>query len=335
MPSTLHYKKNMLWVTLLTLGISTLTNSALASTDCYFRLSPRKYELSEVRSEIEYLESVIQGFEANERKYATEAVQFYLPRTRNAKSVIRDLAYTLNFVEMNPREGWGDELKYQLVRVFAEIQSRKFRVTNGVDGYPEDIRSYFLKNYETYRPLINRHLSTYHSAYFFAPCPSGTPYYFFYLIAALDRLKSQAPQVSVRDILKGAGFRRLEGARLFSRRFYHAGTERLPAIRIVAPPCNVNGTSPEVIDYEYDPTVQGWKKAGFTKSENLDIYQWFTEGFSDFGHHESVRWRVTTDSLYEAYQEKQFRRFRSLLQQQGIFAELPTILERECHNNDD
>ena len=125
MPSIHHHKKTMLRAILVTLGVFSLPFSALASTDCFFRLSPSKYSLSEVRPEIDYLESVIPGFGTIAQQYAIDTVHFYLPRTRNAKSVIKDLAYTLQFIERNPQEGWNNELRYRkCLRVGVDVGQR-------------------------------------------------------------------------------------------------------------------------------------------------------------------------------------------------------------------
>lgn len=307
-----------------------ISSKAHSSTNCYSRLSPIPFDVSFLNDELAYLEFAVSNFDEVERQYANDAIYFYIPRMRNAKSLMKDLAYTLKAIDGNPREGWGDDLRYQLIHVFSGIQHWRLHVTKGVGSVPNGLRNYFLDNYDAYRPLLDYHLSAYHTAHFFDPCPSGTPYHFFFNLAALELAKTQPASISPQDILKGAGFRQLEGSTQYRRTYYYVGPERAPTIRMVLPNC-VSGTiGPVVLDFEYNPTLGDWEKIDLQARSSLNLYGWFADGFSDFGHGEVNKWRISTDGLYQAYQNEQEKRFLDAMALQGISIKMPNIDNWEC-----
>ncbi len=103
-----------------------------------------------------YLKATIAQFDEIERSYAQDALQFYIPRMRNPKSLIQDLAYVIQTIDANPVEGWGDDMRFQLIRVF-----RMFRIGScvhpmGLAGIPDDSGPFF----ERIVRLWNRSLIT-------------------------------------------------------------------------------------------------------------------------------------------------------------------------------
>ncbi len=178
-------------------------------------------------------------------------------------------------------------------------------------------------------------LQRYHSAHFFDPCPNSTPYYFFYRLAVLDLAQQGLAQQGKRsgsavDVLEHVGFRRLEGSRLYARNYYLASKKRRPLFRTVRPNCDNLSDIPLVLDFELNVEEMTWEKVDLQKSSKMNLYQWFGGGFSDYGHYEKFKWRVSTDEFYERYQQEHKDQFLSSLEQKGISTTLPDLSKWEC-----
>lgn len=312
-----------------------------AVLNCYFRLSTQPYDVSSLHEVMSYLDTVIDTFDAVERDYARDAVHFYMPRMRNPKSLIQDLSHALKVIDENPKEGWGNDLRHQLIQVFSDIQNLGLRGTGGSDGPHGELAEYLLGNYDTYRPLLDHFMSAFHSAYFFDPCPAGTPYAFFENIVSSNTMQAlidAAPKpgaigLSYSDLFKNVGFRTLEGSPMHHRTHYYIGTERPPTVRMIVQNCDPEVSIPVILEFEYNADSMDWQKIDLQKQRpnvgrGLDKYSWFFDDRS----RPSVTFRpmVLTEALFVALQDSQEKRFLDMMQQQGISAKMPDISKWDC-----
>ena len=319
-----------LWITPIILFAMSVS-FARASTDCYFRLSAKEYDVSLLTTEMAYLADVVAGFKGAERHYAEDSIHFVIPRMRNPKSLIQDLTYALKAIDETSSTDVRNQLKYQLIHVFSNIQNWRLRVANGVDGNPSALTEHLLSNYENYEELLKHLVGRYHAAYFFDPCPTGTPYNYFAHVHTLKLAETPKASISVRDVFDGIEILALEGSKLYRRNSYYLGENTLPAIRVILPSCENDNHQPIVRDFEYNREVEKWTKADFEMRFGLNKYEWFGGGFGDRGNRAETMWRVTTDKLHEAYQKNQAEIFLGLMLNQGVSVDLPDIAKMECY----
>lgn len=315
-----------------------------AFLNCYFRLSTQPYDVSSLQEDMSYLDEVIDTFDAAERDYARDAVHFYMPRMRNPKSLIQDLSHALKVIDANPKEGWGNDLRYQLIQVFSDPQHYGLRGTRRPDGNHNDLGEYLLGNYDTYRPLMDHIMTAFHSAYFFDPCPHGTPYAFFAQISGtvtMNALRAAAPKqrtigLSSADRFKNVGFRALEGSPMHHRTHYYIGTERPPTVRMIVQNCDPEVNIPVILEFEYNAESMDWQKIDLQQRHRNDRrrgmskYNWFGD---DQGKISNMLIPVVfTEALYVALQDTQEKRFLDMMRQQGFSAKMPDISKWDCQS---
>lgn len=312
----------VLWVTWHTTG---------AFADCHVRLSPRPIDVSHLGDEIKYLHDTISGFSQIRREDATDAINFYLPRMRNAESLIVDLHYALNTLDHEPKREWNDDLRYELIRVFTSLQDNRVQRIRYGNLPPPELIQFFMAYSDDYQDLLDHMLQGYHYAFFFGPCPWASPYVFFANIAGHLAIEAGARTTSDHNALNGIGIRRLYGSVPFSRNLYQLDETGVAKYTKVIPPCTELTDIPIVAHFEYLPEDQNWQQMDYFKRKGREFDPWFSPlPDSDDGDTVRNEWNVFTDSLYAQYQDKIRSEFIEKLRQSGITVGLPDYEIEEC-----
>lgn len=324
--STKLGSKNVRYSLLLGLYLSLMFFTSQAQA-CVYKHNSQSPYVAMRESHSVGLSEVLEKIAPSSRDDIIEITEERLDYLREPGIYLEDLISALEFVYQVEGQAAPEYLVYGLVDVFTSTSWRERLYGGDVGSNRYKSRSYLLNRYNDYKDLINIFVGEFKSYYFFAPCPSDTPYFSFYKLAAQHE-GSEVEEISVSDVLDKVNVGNRSEDEVVQKRNYYYSPPSSPLVRFFFRSCSSDKNDPVVVDFAFDVDKKEWIEVSLP----LNPYQWYENGVSELDIGNTPRQEIGVS--YEEYNKMSSineNDFIEALMADGISTELPDVTKWECN----